>query len=164
MKEIAIITILNISRAYEIRHFQVRIPRDTQSICAVELTVRANGKTRESIIEKIDEKEAPVKNSFNYQQNPLFGDLMLFSCEEGNCFYTGELHESDNNSLMFDFSKFEKDDFAEWTHGAKQEAEEVTVDGDTTVVMGVYRDKIGKAITEIRGYEIKVIIWIKTKD
>ncbi|HBF89368.1 MAG TPA: hypothetical protein DDX39_12070 [Bacteroidales bacterium] len=156
MKETAIITILNISRAYEIRHFQVRIPRDTQSICAIELTVRANGKSLGKV--------APVENILNYQRNPLFGDLMLFSCEEGNCFYTGELHESDNNSLMFDFSKFEKDEFAEWTHGAKQEAEEVTVDGDTTVVMGVYRDKTGKAITEIRGYEIKVIIWIKTKD
>ncbi len=156
MKELALITTLNITVAFETRHFQVRIPSDASSICAVELALRSKGLP--------GDKAVPEEGILLYGRNLLYGDVMLFSCEKGNCFYTGELHEEDRNTLMFDFGKTEEDGFSCRTHGTKQEAEEITVDGDTTVVSGVYRDKAGKDISVAGGYEVKIIIWIKTSD
>ena len=165
MKKEAIITTLSITRAYEIKHFQVRIPGDASSICGVAVTVSSKGKTVLTIPDlPKGEVSKAAYNPSRYNRNLLFGDVLLFSCEEGNCFYTGELHEEDNNVMMGDFTGSTEDMFGQWSHGQRHEADEVIVDGDTTVVMGIYRDKVGKAVSKTDGYNVRVIIWIKTKN
>ncbi len=155
MKERAIITTLTLTKPFEYRHFQVRIPRDAVHICGVEATGRFIGKAG---------SVGKESNDFLYRRNYLFGDLWLQSCEEANRFYTGEIRANDINTVMSDFSIPPTWKAKEWTNGGKQEAETVIVDGDTTVVNGLYRDKTGKEITAILGYEIKVVIWYKTNE
>ncbi len=155
MKEKAIITVLAVKQPYEFRHFQVRIPRDAAYICGVEATARQTGKA-------VPPGVSP--NVFVSHRNFLFGDLTLQSCEEGNIFYRGEIRDSDIDTIMSDFSIVPKWRAREWTHGGMMEAETVIVDGDTTVINGLYRDRVGKELSIAGGYEVKVVIWYKINE
>jgi hypothetical protein len=53
--------------------------------------------------------------------------------------------------------------FEDWTHGSKREEEQICVDGDSTVITGVYRDKTGDALSSLGSYVVSVVVWFNTK-
>jgi len=100
------------------------------------------------------------KSNFTISRNYLFGDLSLTSYEEGNQFYFAEVLADDVNISMSDFSISQTHKIAEWRDGGKRGIEEVMIDGDSTLINGMFRDRTGKEISFTGGYEVKVIIWL----
>lgn len=149
-----IATTLSISGQGELKHFQVKIPFSAALIIGVETGVRAK-----AIIEN---PRPPVKRAMERKEmeNPfsneiLVGELKLQSCEKANIFYAKEIKVL-NEDAGFKIGSFRENS---WTHGMKKELDEVAVDGNTTIISGIYRDRVGEQMKKDIQYEVNVYLW-----
>ena len=95
-----------------------------------------------------------------FKRNSLFGELKLQSCEEANIFYA--LHvQTDENLGQGDFSQFAAWQEKIFTHQNKQEEDVVIVDGDTTILDGIFTDRIGDMNQADYEYVVSVYVWVE---
>ena len=151
--EKVIVTQIKITKARQIKHFQIMIPRNAKHIIGIETCLR--------MISPFEQNVAllPFYKRVGIKRDRLVGELKLQSCEEANIFYSNEIHERDSNLPFGDFSEKESFRVKDWTHSLRHEVEVVTVDGDTTILSGVYRDRIGEAVAQDIQYEVKIHVW-----
>lgn len=98
----------------------------------------------------------PLKRSI------LYGELKLQSCEEANIFYAGEIRNDEN----LDRGDFSANAFwipKEYSHQSRSLEEEISVKGDTTIVQGVFVDKVSEAFDVDGDYVVKVYVWVEVE-
>jgi len=186
MKERAVISSFTITSPFEIKHFQMKIPRDAVEIIGVETSVRTGFGNFLFL-----QEQGHVWTSNNiFLRNILFGNVTLQSAEKGNIFYCGELRERDHNFGHLDYTLrrgtptqfivngiilnnpdvsiylgcelYRFSPFAEYCLASRKEETTVRINGDTTIVSGVYRDMTGVLLNDAFKYEAKIILWYNT--
>lgn len=178
-KQRCIVKIINISRKGEVRHFQVKVPENAKVITGIETAVRMKGlisiSNNSFVVPNIGYgMENPPVSDFS--PNPfgsdlaipvmrsLVGELKLQSCEEANVFYATDITDPsapENLDRIPTPSAFIEN---VWTHGYKRELEEVLVDGNTTVLAGLYRDKLGAMQNRDASYDVFLYVWYKLEN
>jgi hypothetical protein len=98
----------------------------------------------------------PIKRSV------LFGELKLQSCEEANIFYAAEIRNNENLE-QGDFSDNTFWTPREYTHQGRSLEEEVSVKGDTTIIQGVFVDKVGEDFDVDAEYVVHVYVWVEVE-
>ena len=95
------------------------------------------------------------------RSNSLVGELKLQSSDDSNVFYATNVSD---HSVKEGLEKVPTVNFITeniWTHGCKRELEKVLVDGNTTVLAGLYKDKLGEMLKFDVSYDVFVYVWYK---
>ena len=178
MKEQVCITPVAISKAGQVKHFQIKLPKTAKKVIGVELGGRflkdIKGKEAVEVITNIaespytmeiiphdafiKEKVYPEIKRTSFKRNILIGELKLQSCEEANIFYAGELR-IDNNLSYNDFSYNRYWQIEAFTHQAQTFEDTVITDADSTILLGMYKDNIGLEAKRDLNYIMNVYVW-----
>lgn len=108
-------------------------------------------------------REEILKSLIPFKRNTLIGELKLQSCEEANIFYAAHL-QSDQNIAAGDFSQSRTFIPAAFSHQTKSEEDIVVVDGDSTIIQGIYKDRIGEQNKADFEYVVNVYVWIEIEE
>jgi hypothetical protein len=157
MRESVIITPFLIERAKQVKLFQIKIPREAKNIIGIEMGVKF-------------QEGAPVPPAppvdwvlpMLQKRNRCVGELKLQSYEKANIFYTGE--------LTMNYNMDQADFTSKWfvpkvyTHQAESHESDVSVSGTTTIIQGVFRDKLSESQEAAYKYTVYVYLWLESKD
>lgn len=184
IREQVVITGIRITKAGQIKHFQVKLPKNTTRIIGVELGGRWLAVTKDgsvlapSVTMEVPAVESPVSpkkaeavydkprewsRANTFRRSLLVGELKLQSCEEANIFYAADFR-ADTNIAYGDFSQnaFWKPNV--FTHQTQTFEECVIVDGDSTIIQGVYKDRYAEQTKEIPNYLVNVYVWTERQE
>lgn len=168
-EEQAIVEVISISKQGEIKNFQVKVPMNASEVTGIQTGVRMKANTSAGVISppapvipggvRIDSAFAGGFDS-EFRQS-VAGELKLQSSEKPNVFYgtlvrdpfAGE--DFSNPFLILGFPE------RDWTHGYKKEMEKITIDANTTVISGFYKDFLGESLKRDTAYEIFLAVWFK---
>lgn len=172
MQEQVVIIPITISKAGQIKHFQIKLPKTAKRIIGVELggrlltetkvkevTLHSNNEISVKGIEMIG--SAIIERPTAFKRNTFIGELKLQSCEEANIFYAGHL-QTDNNLGYGDFSQNRFWKINPFTHQAMAFEETVIVDAESTIIQGVYKDRIGEQHETDVNYLVNVYLWYQS--
>ncbi len=99
-----------------------------------------------------------------FRRNMLIGELRLQSCEEANVFYATSLFVDQNMGLN-DFSNNPYWRPTMFTHQYSNATEDIVIiDGDSTIIQGIYKDRFGEMNKANNVYMVNVYIWIETEE
>jgi hypothetical protein len=190
MREQALVTHLNITKAGQVRNFQVRLPKNTIQIIGIETSVRLLTGRRDEVPVPLPQpvpfpqpvpvpKQAAAQAAkvivpiefaglMTFRRDTFFGDLRLQSCEQANIFYAKHV-QTDENIGMGDYSQSGSWRVLPYTHEGKAEEETVKVNGNSTIIQGIYKDgyvqsRLAYNPDQIKipvGYVVSVYIWIE---
>lgn len=169
IQEQVIITPIIIAKAGQVKHFQIKLPKTSKRIIGVELGGRLLTQTKENVLVpqamlEVVAKEnelsavAASERDTGFKRNTVIGELKLQSCEEANIFYAGHL-QSDNNMGYGDFSQNRFWRVNPFTHQAMAFEEVVIVDAESTIIQGVYKDRLGEQQETNVNYLVNVYLW-----
>lgn len=169
MQEQVIITPIIITKAGQVKHFQVKLPKTAKRIIGVELggrlltPTKENGTAPKAILEEVVRQTeltvaAGNERENGFKRNTVIGELKLQSCEEANIFYSGHL-QSDNNMGYGDFSQNRFWRVNPFTHQAMAFEEVVIVNAESTIIQGVYKDRLGEQQETNVNYLVNVYLW-----
>jgi hypothetical protein len=181
MKRRAITTKLSITKQGEVKFFQVKIPFDAIAIIGIETAMRLkrfSSFPAPTIVVRMHNPYGNIVGESNpggafidgfiggdvgTGRNSLAGELRLQSSDDSNVFYATDVSDQTSKenldkvqSVNFIFENV-------WTHGYKRELEEVQVDGNTTVLAGLYKDKLGEMLKQDVSYDVFLYVWYKFK-
>jgi hypothetical protein len=194
MREKVAIAQVPITLKGEMKYFQLRLPRDAERIIGIETTISRMGKGFWEFVHRRENLTAPVQaanpkveasaklvvvapaptpkpapkgdgfnGGFQFRRDILIGELKLQSLEKENVFFSDDIYESDQNLGYGDFSaRFFSPE--PWTHGKKREENRVLVDAVTTIVKGVFQDRIGEHFRQNLSYQVNVHVWYKVNE
>lgn len=173
MQEQVCITQLAISKAGQVKHFQIRLPKTAKKVIGVEIggrfykdkRVKAVAETAATSValaairKEVVMIPAPseVKQT-PFKRNQLVGELKLQSCEEANVFYAGELR-IDNNMAYGDYTRNTQWIPEVFTHQMQTFEDVVITNADSTVINGMYKDNIGLKNNKDVSYLLNVYLW-----
>jgi len=100
---------------------------------------------------------------FPVKRNEFVGELKLQSCEEANIFYSEHI-QNDARIGEGDYSEKALWKPAAFSHQRKVEEDIVVVDGETTIIQGHFKDRIGEANQGNWEYTITVYVWVEVED
>ena len=190
IKRRIIATKISITKQGEIKFFQVKIPFDAKVIKGIETAMRLKTFPAPPVPVVGFPIDNPYGNivAFNGSssqgqavngfpvfgtdfgvspppiiatRNSLVGELKLQSSDDSNVFYATNVYDP---TVKEDFDKVSSVDIITknaWTHGYKRELEEVLVDGNATVLAGLYKDKLGEMLKANVSYDVFLYIWYK---
>lgn len=104
---------------------------------------------------------SPVDSPIGATRNSLVGELKLQSSDDSNIFYATNVYDPTVNEVFDKVSSVDIITKKAWTHGYKRELEEVLVDGNATVLAGLYKDKLGEMLKANISYDVFLYIWYK---
>ena len=180
IKRRIIATKISITKQGEIKFFQVKIPCDAKVIIGIETAMRLKtfpaapvpnigvpGDNPNGNIVAfsegfgIDFVISPPPPPIVATRNSLVGELKLQSSDDSNVFYATNISDHSVNEGL---DKAPTVNFiAEnvWTHGYKRKLEKVLVDGNTTVLAGLYKDRLGEMLKADVSYDVFLYLWYK---
>lgn len=186
-KEKVLLHAINISKKGERRTFEVRIPKDAVYLIGFETTVRVNSSPVYIPVggepfspppgppPPIPYPTYPVNEFLKYRPTILAGDIRLMSHEEAHLFYAEDVYLFDNNLhhgnpivlgqpavvltviMILPAPAHDK----EYTHGYQKQEDRIKVDGDTTLIKGYYRDRLGEYFDADINYTVNLYTWIE---
>jgi hypothetical protein len=161
MREQVISTSLSIQKAGQAKHFQIKLPKNTKHIIGIELGGRWLAPTKNTSVIPPKEiiKVRFAESGLKFKRDLLIGELKLQSCEEANIFYSGHL-QIDNNAAYCDFSGNTYWTATAFTHQSSSFEERVVVDGRSTILHGIYKDRYGENNPAVN-YLLNVYVWIE---
>lgn len=172
MKEQVCITPVMITKAGQVKHFQIKLPKTAKKIIGIEIggqylkqdkiKIAPTGATVVATASNTNQVTAQqnangIKRT-PFKRNVLIGDLKLQSCEEANIFYAGEFRV-DSNITYGDFSanRFWQPEI--FTHQMQTFEEVVITNADTTILLGMYKDNLGIQYDGNYNYQVNVYVW-----
>ena len=176
LKEKVIITSFAITQVGQIKHFQLKIPRDAKCIIGIEETISriaTLGGTGGGGTGTLGGGGGPAGGGtgggtgpaipFSTLLNPdtFLGDYRLQSCGDANIFYTAHLFLGDNNLAQGDFSANSHFTPKEYIHSTQRLESKVNEDGSATLLKGIYRDGQNPGATITYSYRVKIYLWYK---
>lgn len=172
IKRRIIATKINITKQGEIKFFQVKIPFDAKVIIGIETAMRIRNFINlptPNLAVGLDFSPplpspspppfSPPPNGF--ERKSLVGELRLQSCDDSNVFYATNVSDPVVKENMDKAPTVNFITENVWTHGCKRELEEVLVDGNTTILAGIYKDKLGEMLGMAVPYDVFVYVWYK---
>ena len=92
--------------------------------------------------------------------NSFVGELKLQSCDDSNVFYATDIYDRSVNEVL---DRALASSFFEnvWTYGYERKIEKIRVDGNATVIAGIYKDKFGAMLGRDISYDVFLYIWYK---
>lgn len=108
-------------------------------------------------------EEEILKSLIPFKRNVLIGELKLQSCEQANIFYATHV-QMDENLAQGDYSQTQEWKATAFTHKNKAEQDIVMVDGDSTIIQGIFKDQIGIMNKADLEYVVNVYVWIEIDD
>lgn len=156
MREQVNITQLEITKAGQVKHFQIKLPKTAKRVIGIEIGGRL---IRTENPRPVPNPKEP-RNSL-FKRNQLVGELKLQSCEEANVFYAGELR-LDSNMDYGDYTKHSKWIPEVFTHQMQSFEDVVITDAESTVIMGMYKDTIGLQNQRDVNYMLNVYLWYQS--
>lgn len=165
IREQAIITMVKITKAAQVKNFQVKLPKNSKRIIGIETGVRFK------VIPIVDGADGgttiPPAGHLNslitFNRNMLIGELKLQSCEEANIFFATHV-QSDKNIGAGDFSQNGNWKAELFSHQTKSNEDIVIVDGDSTILQGIFKDRVGEQSNADHEYTVKVYVWIEIEE
>jgi hypothetical protein len=174
MQEQVIITPLRINVAGQVKHFQIKLPQTAKRIVGVELGGRLLTDNKATIATQVSNSSPSIPQvvvattiikghtsslrPIAFKRNELWGELKLQSCEEANIFYAGQL-QTDNTMSYLDFSQNQFWRMNPFTHQAMAFEEVVIVDAQSTIIQGVYKDRLADQRETMSNYLVNVYLW-----
>lgn len=148
---------LFITQKGTIRHFQLRVPRSAEKLVGIECGVSMN-----SVLPTL-QQPAGFTESLTYFPTRIMGEVTLQNVGKGNLFYSVPVIEQDAHVTYGDYSFL---GFAPkcFTHCLKREAVEVNIGRETAIIMGMYKDLLGKQLNNDLQYWIFIHMWFETKE
>lgn len=171
-KQRCIVEIIPITRKGEVKYFQVKIPENALCLTGIETAVRIRQAIAVRGNSTLIGPENPLSNVSPNASIPvdalsslrsLAGELKLQSCEEVNVFYATNILDQNVQENLENIQTPSAIIENVWTHGYKRELEEIRVDGNTTVLAGLYRDKLGAMQNRDVVYDVVLYVWYKLK-
>lgn len=175
IREQVVITEVWITKAGQVKHFQVKLPKNTTRIIGVELGGRWLTETKgdipipsempkESAYVELKRIEAIAYKPVNvFKRNLLIGEVKLQSCEEANIFYAADI-QVDSNMGYADFSQNSSWRSNVFTHQTQSFEECVIVDGESTILQGMYKDRYGEQTKLKPNYLVNVYVWTERQE
>lgn len=174
MREQVVITPVNITKAGEVRFFQIRLPKNSRQIIGIEIGGRRISKGENGallfplqppIIKEpgIFASMSSTLDWLTFKRNTFIGELKLQSCEQANIFFAADI-QTDENLGFGDFSQNSKWQAIVFSHQSKTEEDTVKVNGDTTIVQGIYKDRLGEQSKTDVQYIVNVYVWVEIED
>ena len=187
MQEQVIVTPLKITKAGQVKHFQIKLPSTAKHIIGIEIGGRFLNDTKIKVVLEPTNPASPVTNAEvlqaikentviqtpvrdigvgtetsrgTFKRNTLVGELKLQSCEEANIFYAGYL-QLDNNAAYGDFTQNRFWKPSNFTHQQQSFEDMVIVDADSTMIQGFYKDSYGAQRKQDVSYQVNVYVWYK---
>ncbi len=165
MQEQVIVTPLKITKAGQVKHFQIKLPSNAKHIIGIEIGGKflADTKTKANVEVTNPIREVIVGNEDSrglFKRNTLVGELKLQSCEEANIFYAGYL-QLDKNVAYGDFTQNRFWRANNFTHQQQCFEDTVIVDADSTMIQGFYKDSLGEQSKKDISYQVNVYVWYK---
>jgi hypothetical protein len=179
-----IIEEMRITRQGEIKNFQIKIPKNTKRIIAIDTDVRINTQipglisggvrsTKEAYASAVLASESSSSDStyrsklpyliWNPRVNPPLGKLKLRSRERTNIFYEEWLHFIQFNAGIPDMS-IRLFDLHPASLNKNNAPKKVDVPSDTTLINGLFEEYFGKLIRRDLDYSIKIFVWLETEE
>lgn len=100
---------------------------------------------------------------FPVKRNELVGELKLQSCEQANIFYAEHV-QNDTRIGEGDFSEKALWKPSVFSHQRKMEEDIVVVDGESTIIQGHFKDRIGEMNQLNHEYMITVYVWVEIEN
>ena len=152
-----------INKPEQVYHFQIRLPRNTKQVVAIDYDVFVKGISSASGNTTPD---LPNTNSIQFtwsnKTNPSIGTLKLQSLETANIFYSQWIKLLEWNIGIHPTGLFP---FQPHSLLQKQIPLRVEVSPQTTLLNGLYEDVILKsATTTILSYQVKVFVWLEMNE
>ena len=146
-----------ISKAEQIQHFQIRLPRNTKQVVAIDYDIVVK-----SVLEgEVTDATNTIDFKWNGKRNPVLGRLKLQSLEKANIFYSEWLKLLEWNIGINANGIFP---IYPYTLLQKSVPKHVQVPPQTTMLNGFYEDVFIKELNKNFTYEVKVFVWIETTE
>jgi hypothetical protein len=155
MQQETIVQKLRINRIGERIHFQICLPRDTNSVAGLEYhTRKLFGQVMDGVFPITPEGDM----NFRRFRNKVIGKLSLQNSGCENLFYQGDLIEN-RNAEQYEKIAALLYTPQEWIQGRKREEISLSVGGG--MIEGVFQDSYGvDEFTELQ-YELYLYLWIQ---
>lgn len=175
IREQVVVTSIRITKPGQVKHFQVKLPKNTTRIIGIEIggrwipVVKSDGTHPGTtpVIEPVIRTEATGVRAESrtplFKRNLLVGEIKLQSCEEANIFYAADL-QGDSNIGYGDFSQNSYWTPTAFTHQAHAFEERVIVDGNSTIIQGVYKDRYGEQTKLTSNYVVNLYVWTERQE
>ena len=158
MKKQFVVYSFKIERRKQVKMFQIRLPRETKSVIGI-----GTGFQRiEGIPDRIFPPRLEWKMPMQMDRNFVFGEVRLQSCEKANICYTAELIKDENLDYADFSSRWWKP--KDYTHQYNLNMDDVIVKGETTVLEGIYKDKLFEQQQDDYKYKVNVYVLVETKE
>ncbi len=135
-----------ITKPSEIYHFQIKLPRNVKRVLAIDYDVFMKDGL-------IIEDEVVL--------NPSLGRIKLQSMEGSHVFYSDWINALDFQQSINVESTYP---FKADTWQYKTEPKKVRVQSKTTIIKGIYEDRLIKILNKPFTYQIKIDIWFQTQE
>jgi hypothetical protein len=149
LQQEVLISQVTIAKVGQMLYFQIPLPRNTAYVEGIETATRFSQKPGNLV--------PPISAGlFSFGRTLMIGELKLQSCGRAGVFYTHDVKE-ERNVGMGDFSAL-----VPWipklhSHQGSREIDPVWISGQSTMLLGSYRNKITQPIR----YTLIVAVWIR---
>lgn len=169
MKDRVFIHTISVYRPGERHAFQVKLPKDAKRIKGMEFTHTIPPFSMEYKRGYTEYQASPVVdaiayNSFTLLPNYKVGDLKLESNDRSGIFLTQEIVHQDYNLLHGSFAPVVPHVGEFWTEGKIKETLAVDVDGENTIISGIYKDRILEQFQTEYFYKINLYFYYELKE
>lgn len=176
IREQVVVTSIRITKSGQVKHFQVKLPKNTTRIIGIELGGRWLAQSKDGgtlphateavFTELVKYEQVAIKaesRSPLFKKNLLVGEIKLQSCEEANIFYAADV-QGDSNLAYGDFTQNAFWKPSTFTHQAHSFEEKIIVDGNSTIIQGVYKDRYGDQTKQVPNYIVNLYVWTERQE
>ena len=150
MKHRILVQTIPIQFKSEIRHFEIRVPDNTDRIIGVETSVRFANRLI------LPDETHPLFNA-----KFLLGEIRLQGATKNQWFYVGSVHDTDLVEHA-DFFMLSNNLELPFTYNSKRVKEECNAQATSTCIKGYYKDVIGQTLNQNPNYEVSLMLHIQT--
>lgn len=147
-----------ISKPEQVHHFQIRLPRNSKQVVAIDYDVLISAVPNNGAV---GHSENSIEFNYSSTMNPTVGRLKLQSLEKANIIYSEWLKLLEWNIGIKPGGIFPINPF---TLLQKQMPKQVEVSPQTTILNGLYEDNILKSTNGNFNYTIKVLVWLEMNE
>jgi hypothetical protein len=148
----------SISKPEQVHRFQIRLPRTTKQVVAIDYDVFMSAVPMDGAGAV---SENNIQFNWSSNMNPIVGRLKLQSLEKANIIYSEWLKLLEWNIGIKTNGIFPINPF---TLLQKQLPKQVEVSPQTTILNGLYQDSILKSTNGNFNYTIKIFVWLEMNE
>jgi hypothetical protein len=164
-KAIQIFHSIEINSPGQIEHFQIRLPRNTIKVAALDEDVCMRPSLSGSPTEEATNFEQifrkPIQFNWHLKRQNQMGQLRLQSMESARMIHYGWVTAFKWNN---GFSQFGVFPITPNTHLSKSIPQKLFAPAKTTIVKGIYEDTFLQAAPMAGAYQIKLCLWVFTNE